>query len=208
MIHAYDRLYLDDVMTNLGVMMDYGVNSLGFRPCEILSKFISSGVAAQIEKGHPRYLSGFSGIELACLATGLSGSESGLVYPGPEYWAGWAIAYLQWESGYSFSTLEMYGFGIEDVISMYNPYHEADISKFYDEALARIRQKQSCETSRLKLLRKAARLSQEALAQKIGVPVRTIRSYEQNSRSITKAESGILYKISRALGCPIESLLE
>ena len=40
-----------------------------------------------------------------------------------------------------------------------------------------------------------------------GVPLRTIRSYEQLSRSLQRAEAGTLQDLSRALGCPMQALL-
>jgi hypothetical protein len=53
---------------------------------------------------------------------------------GPEYWAGWALAYYQWLTRRSFSYMQQKGLGINEVIAMYYPLHEADLSKFADAA--------------------------------------------------------------------------
>lgn len=207
MTHAYDKTYLEGVMDNLGTMMDYGINILGLSPTELYSRFISSGVAAMIEKGHPRYLAGMSGIELASMATGIEPDMNPLISRQREYWAGWALAYLQWHTGLSFSNLELYGPGISGIMDMFNPYHEADISKFSADAESIINKKMGNPSSRLKLFRKACGLSQEKLSEATGISLRTIRAYEQNSRSLEKAEAGTLRILCSRLGCSMESIL-
>ena len=207
MIHAYNKLYLETVMGNLGVMMDYGVNTLSLTPLEMFSKFISSGIAGYIERAHPRFLAGLSGVELALMATGREQVKDFFIYPGPEYWAGWALAYLQWETGYSFGELALCGMDIDTVLGMYHPYHEADITKFAADASEIVERHRSERPARLKAVRKAAGLTQQELSDRTGVPLRTIRSYEQNSRSLQRAEAGALQSICRALGCRMEALL-
>ena len=49
----------------------------------------------------------------------------------PEYWTGWALAYFQWYSNLSFSAIDD-KISIDKICSMYNPYHEMDISQFCD----------------------------------------------------------------------------
>jgi len=208
MTYKYDRLYLEDVMGNLGAMMDYGVHGLGYSASGLYSRFISSGLAALVEKGHPRYLSGVSGIEMAQFATGESADGRDFtVFPGPEYWAGWAVAYLQWESGRSFAEMSLLGMDIDTVIAMYHPYHEADITKFSEDARNLMDRKEKSLPSRLSVLRKAAGMTQEDLAAKSGVALRTIRSYEQSSRSLLKAETGTLMRLCSAIHCPLDYLL-
>ncbi len=48
-----------------------------------------------------------------------------------EYWAGWALAYYQWEAGMSFEEINLY-VPIKEVMSMYYPFHEMDIRQFVD----------------------------------------------------------------------------
>ena len=205
-LHSYDRMYLPDVADNLGAMMDCGVNRFGLTPSEMFSRFIAAGFAYYIEIGSPRYLSGLSGIEIAEMTTGLSAGEDLAVFPGAEYWAGWALAHLQWESGLSFSDLVLFGMDIDSVLAMYNPYHEADISKFVTDALELIRMRRDARPSRLKAIRKAAGITQEELSERTGVPLRTIRSYEQESRSLQKAEAGSLLAICSVLHCRPDAL--
>ena len=168
------------------------------------SRFISSGIASLIENGHPRYLAGLSGVEMAIMATGKEAEADFRVFPGPEYWAGWALAYLQWETCRTFSELSLKGLDIDKVIHMYHPYHEADISKFASDAKKILEQG---SRSRLKTIRKASGLTQESLSAKSDVSLRAIRSYEQNSRSLLKAEAETLLKLSGALGCTIHDLI-
>ena len=202
----YDKIYLEGVMDSLGAMMDYGVNSLHLTPAEMFSKFISSGIAGYIEHGHPRYLAGLSGVELALIATGME-PDGDFVYPGEEYWAGWALAYLQWQTGRPFGSLALCGMDIDTVLGMYHPYHEADITKFALDASRIIERNLAARGSRLKAVRRAVGLTQQELSALSGVPLRTIRSYEQLSRSLQRAEAGTLQDLSRALGCPAQALL-
>ena len=60
--------------------------------------------------------------------------NNGTYTVGPEYWAGWALAYYQWLTRRSFAYMRKKGLGIKDVVSMYYPLHEADLSKFADAA--------------------------------------------------------------------------
>lgn len=60
--------------------------------------------------------------------------NNGTYTVGPEYWAGWALAYYQWLTRRSFAFMHRKGLGIKEVIAMYYPLHEADISKFVDAA--------------------------------------------------------------------------
>lgn len=65
MIHAYEETYLNDAMNNLGDMLDYAINDLGYDLEAFYSQFLISGVAESFAKGNPKYIAGLSGIELA-----------------------------------------------------------------------------------------------------------------------------------------------
>lgn len=60
----------------------------------------------------------------------------------------------------------------------------------------------------LKEYRTKASLTQAQLAEISGVSVRMIQYYEQGVKDINKASGETLYKLSRALGCKMEDLLE
>ncbi|MGN1226995.1 MAG: helix-turn-helix domain-containing protein [Candidatus Cryptobacteroides sp.] len=207
MIRAYDNSYLPGMMNQLGVMYDYGVQALGFTMTEIHSRFLSQ-IAPFIEMAHPKYLAGLSGCDFALMITG---SEINTEYVAdgrsPEYWSGWALAYLQWYSAYTFIQIER-ALSVSEILSMYNPYHEADISKFVEVALSIIERKMSeGRPSRLKEIRKSSGITQKELSEMSGISLRTIRSYEQSSRSMDRAEFGRLKMLSQCLRCKISDLL-
>ena len=113
MTHAYNPLYLEDVMNNLGTMFDCAVHVAHCDLTLFYEMFLSSGVASQIEAGNPRYLSGLSGMELMQLVLDKTLDKTVPVQSyapfdrTPEYWAGWALAYYQWYRARSFSFLKL-----------------------------------------------------------------------------------------------------
>lgn len=139
MARAYKKTYLNGAMRNLAVMMDCGVNKYGYPIEEFYEKFLSSDIARQFSNGNPRYLVGMSGAELADKVVEASGcaiadANDGSYSVGPEFWAGWVLAYYQWHSRLSFSYMKRKGLGINEVMNMYHPLHEADLTKFVDVA--------------------------------------------------------------------------
>lgn len=68
--------------------------------------------------------------------------------------------------------------------------------------------KKGCGKYMLKEYRTKSGMSQSQLAEASGVNVRMIQYYEQGVKDINKASGGTLYKLSRALGCKMEDLLE
>lgn len=125
----------------------------------------------------------------------------------PEYWSGWSLAYLQWYSGYTFIQIER-ALPLSEILSMYNPYHEADISKFAEDSLSIIKKRMSEDrSSRLKEIRKSSGITQKQLSEMSGISLRTIRSYEQSSRSLDRAEFGRLKLLSQCLHCKISDLV-
>lgn len=123
----------------------------------------------------------------------------------PEYWAGWALAYYQWETALSFLDI-LECVPLDDIIRMYSPYHEMDIRQFCDR-MNELYREANPET-RLKQVRQRAGLSQSELAEHSGVPVRTIQQYEQRQKNINKAKAEYLVMLARVLNCPAEELLE
>ena len=123
----------------------------------------------------------------------------------PEYWTGWALAFYQWYRDVRFSRIQE-AVSVYVVLGMYMTMHEADIMKFVavmDEKL-----KQYYKDTNLKRLRKNAGYSQKQLAEEAGVPIRQIQLFEQRRRDINKTQLETVVRLSKALGCRIEELVE
>lgn len=211
MIHAYDKVYLERARTNLGRMLDYSTYDLGYDSSDFFGMFLRSGVARRFERGDFTLITGKSGVELAYEVLDRVGKEYRRVSPryasdrSPEYWAGWALAYYQWETGLSFGEIVSV-IPVREILSLYSPYHEMDIRHFADQISELYRQRKP-ETN-LKFFRQSAGLSQSELAALSEVPVRTIQQYEQRQKNLNKAQAETLFALSRALGCEAEQLLE
>lgn len=135
MTRAYNELYLEDAMRNMGVMSHFCINEYGLTPSEFNNIFVYSDIAKQIAKGNPNYLVGHSGKELAdILLVGRKVKKPKSEYYDitPEYWAGWALAYYQWYKAIDFLEISQSGNTFDKILLMYNPLHEADLSKFVD----------------------------------------------------------------------------
>lgn len=211
MIHAYDKVYLEKARTALGRMLDFAVYDLKFDVAEFFDLFIRSGIAKRFETGDYAVIAGMSGVELAYEVLEKSGINTKRIKPNysinrsEEFWAGWALAYYQWETSMSFAEIIRY-VPIKDIVALYLPYHEMDIRQFVDKVNAMY--KSAKPEANLKLLRKKAGLSQKALAELSGVPVRTIQQYEQRAKNINKAQAEYLVMLARVLCCNVEDLME
>ena len=211
MMRAYDEIYLDDAMDNLGEAFDYAVNCCGLELEEFLDMFLSGRLADQFGRGVPRYVCGMSGTELAVDVLIRAGGkeyilEQAAAYDrSPEYWCGWILAYYQWYTGRSFQDILSH-ISAEELLQMYPTLHEAPEEKFVDVLNARIARQNS--PTRLQVLRRAAYYSQAALAKESGVGLRMIQQYEQRARDINQASAANLLALARTLGCRIEDLME
>ena len=211
MIHAYDKVYLDKARTALGRMLDFAVYDLKYDIEDFFALFITSGIAARFEKGDFGVIVGMSGVELAYKVLELTKGEETRIKPqysadrSEEYWAGWALAYYQWDTALSFEEI-VRAVPMKRIVQMYSPYHEMDIRQFCDKMSERYRAAQP-ETN-LKALRQRSGLSQRELSEQSGVPLRTIQQYEQRQKSINKAQAECLFMLARSLCCEIEDLLE
>ena len=211
MIHAYHKVYLEKARNNLGRMLDFATYDLGYDPCAFFDLFMNSGLAKGFEKGEFHLTVGMSGVELAYRVLELTNHQ--IEYPkprytadrSPEYWAGWALAYYQWETAMPFLDI-LECVPLDDIIRMYSPYHEMDIRQFC-ERMNELYRKANPET-RLKQIRQRAGLSQSELAEQSGVPLRTIQQYEQRQKSINKAQAEYLVMLAKALNCNAEALIE
>ena len=72
----------------------------------------------------------------------------------------------------------------------------------------KIRAEKGLRETKLYKMRIKRGLSQNALADKSGVSVRTIRSFEQDENSIDKAQLQTLCKLSLSLDCKMQDILE
>lgn len=212
-IRAYSELYLDDAMQNLGDMLDYAVNDCGYDPDTFFGWFISTGIAESFGSGNPKYISGMSGIELARevvyqtkgIRIRIEATQSD--FKDSVFWAGWSLAYYQWIKGQRFKDIIENGLTVSTIISMYI-LHEADITKFVDAADKVILREKTDKPTHLQVIRKARGYTQSELAEVSGVALRMVQLYEQRRSDINSASVDAVLRLSRALGCKIEDLLE
>lgn len=210
MIHAYDKDYLYYAQNNLGHMVDFAVNTCEYSIDEFFEMFRVSNVCKQFEEGNPSYLVGKTGCELARLVIfevkEKDIQEKDIMYMdrSPEYWLGWSLAYYVWKKNCRFNYI-LKVIHPENLIGMYDTLHEADISKFVIQIDNKL--KEYYNKSMLARLRTYANLSQSMLAEKSGINIRIIQSYEQGMRDINKAQFSTIIKLAKALNCdPIELL--
>ena len=211
MTHAYQEIYLSNAQSMLGDAFDYAINVCHIPGSSFVKLFIASTISKRLENGEPSYLSGKSGIEVAmeilAETTGKTPDAAPQEHFGRsrEYWIGWAVAYYQWFSGRSYSDIfQVVTF--EELQKLYDPLHEADITKFADILDARMRE--FFTDTNLKRIRTAYGCTQAELAKRSGVSLRSIQMYEQRNKDINKASAETLLRLSRVLGCTMEDLME
>lgn len=203
MIRAYNNCYLEDAMSGIGAMLDYAVRICGQDLELFWARFLASGVADQFSRRNPRYLCGLSGTELAlkvAVDTGdsLPVENAEIDIGSPEYWTGWTLAYLQWYLNRSFAELEDGGVGISDLRSIYPTLHEADLSRSLQYAEKKLAE--AAVHFSLKKARKNAGLSQQELSERSGIPIRTIRAYEQRRLDLANAGAENVRNLRSVLG--------
>ena len=210
-IHAYSEIYLDSAQNILGHSVDFAVMSLNIEPDTFGDAFMISNAGKQFALGNPRYVSGMNGCELArtvLTETGIPFADTDdamYLDKSPEYWSGWALAFYQWYSSRSFMEI-LKTVPLSEIIRMYPVYHEMDITKFSDRLDEIFKEKYPL--TRLRYKRDNINMSQKRLAEYSGVALRQIQLFEQRQRSINKASAVTLLKLSRALCCSMEELIE
>ena len=211
MIHAYDEMYLDSAMNNLGDAFDYAVNVCEIPGADFMKMFAVSSISKRMENGEPVYVSGKSGIEIVLEVVYETMGKEIEILPQEhfgrtkEYWIGWALAYYQWYSGRKYSDIFKV-ITYEDLQKMYYTLHEADVSKFA-EIVDNLIKEYFVETN-LKRIRSAYGCSQSELAEKSEVSLRSIQMYEQRNKDINKASVDTVFRLAKALGCTMEDLIE
>ena len=208
MIHAYDKNYLSKAQNNLASMFDFAVYDLEEDLSLFYQKFLQSKICSQFERGESTIIAGKSGVELVLDVIGdesLAAKYRPAANRTPEYWCGWALAYFQWQTNLTFREINNY-IPISEVMALYSPYHEMDISQFCDKMLELYNFRK--DNTNLKKLRQDAGISQSELAEISKIPLRTIQQYEQNQKNINAAKAETVVKLAKALNCSVEALME
>ena len=238
MIHAYDKVLLDRAADTLGRMLDYSVYSLHYDAAAMIDLFIASGVAALFERGDIRITAGMSGVELSYEILEKSGIVFERTQPrytkglSPEYWCGYTLAHLQWETCLPFDQITG-SFSAQVFISEYVkkrlsfledlPFEISEKERsekisdfgrqFSDESVSHFISSAGGNDSRannetpLKKMRIKNGLSQSGLAKASGVPLRTIQQYEQRQKDLAKARAEYLIALARAMDCDPSRLI-
>jgi len=211
MIHAYREYYLEDAMGVLGAAVEAAVMLFEVPLERFWTLFLASPLSSRFAGGDPMVIAGMSGWELAERVL----AEAGVSFPRrlpdglrartPEYWAGWALAQYQWYRGFSFAEIEEFA-PMSEIVKMYSPYHEMSVRHFHDELDRRYREHHP--TTRLRELRKAAKLTRDELAALAQVSSRLIEQYEQRRRDINAARADSFLRLAQALDCPPSALIE
>lgn len=211
MIHAYQEIYLSNAQAALGDAFDYAVNSCGISGIDFCNLFTVSTISKRMENGEPKYLSGKSGIEivrdviLETMGKELTASPQEHIHRSCEYWIGWAVAYYQWYCARKYSDI-FKALPFYELQRMYSTLHEADITKFVE--VADMHLKAYFPETSLKRIRSAYGCSQSELATLSGVSLRSIQMYEQKNKDINKASVETVFRLSKALGCQMEDLID
>lgn len=212
-MRSYDEVYLKDAQRSIGSMYHHVIVNKCLDPDWYSRVFAGTREEQLFCEGAPWLISGMSGIELAEQTLRNMGripwdqpiEGVTTIKHGPEYWAGWALAYYQWYSARTFERIfEVIPFS--EILGMYHPYHEMDIMSFVEEMDRMYEERRP--RSRLKMYRENLGISQSELAERSEVSLRSIQLYEQGVNDIDKAQAKTLYRLSKALGRDIPDLLE
>lgn len=210
-IHAYSEDYLSYAQRIMGDMIDFAVNTYDIPIDRFFGMFLASDVSRQFQNGNPTYVVGKTGCELTKIVLKDTGKEwkdrpdAMYLDKSPEYWCGWALAFYQWYTSRSFQ--KIYNAVKPSVIlQMYPVYHEMDILHFVEQ-MNLLWDKYYTETN-LKRLRKTIGYSQRELSEVSQVPLRQIQLFEQRKRNINHCGALNLFRLSKALYCKVEDLLE
>lgn len=211
MICAYNEIYHPQARETMGAMFDYVVWDCQIDMDFFFDLFISAGFADRFGNGDPVVLAGKSGPEIAWDV--FSATNYTALRPKPrynlnrskEYWVGWILADYQWRNVMPFREIRTF-LPPSRILSLYSPYHERDPRAFTERANEIYREVK--KDSNLKVRREARGMSQAALAEVSGVPLRTLQQYEQRQKDVRKANVGYVHRLARALCCRIEDILE
>ena len=207
-MRSYNSSYINSAMTCLGEMMDYAVNSCGIEPGKFFDTLIGLGYATAFESGNPKYVVGMSGHELAQRVID-EGNLSTNPFSDAEYaciyWCGWILAYYQWYTSVPFSDI-IDCLGWDYLMKAYPALHTASEDKAVGTFSKILKKGQ--KTSRIQTARLNYGYSQSQLATVAEINLRTLQEYENKRRNINRASGDVLRRLSRALSCRIEDIME
>ena len=201
MIRAYNEIYLSNVYRNLGTLFDIAVFLEDMDADRFAGLFSTSSVARGIESGSPRYLAGVSPQTMFEEITNLRITRN--VPPSgasDAEWMGYVAAYSQWYCGCTFKEL-FSAVPASRMMSLRDTTHGDAMS-----AVSIIIDTLNPVTV-LKRLREERGISQSELALYSGVPIRSIRAYEQGTVELCKAQGDTLYSLAKVLGCSVDVLI-
>ena len=205
---SYDKNLLYKAQTSMAHMLDAAVALYGYELEDYYDMFLNSPYSGRFERGESSVIAGMSGHELAhaVISEYKSIDLHDYVFTvdrSCEYWIGWSLSFYQWKSSRSFRYINEL-VPISDMYSMYPKYHEMDISQFVDrvDEIDHDRRKQA-----FKRLRQYAGISQRELADRTGIPLRTIQQYEQGQKNLAHARADVVVKLSKALYCRVEDIV-
>ena len=204
----YSELYLDDVMTNLGEMVEYATVACGMGIDEFWDMFLRSDESAGLRASTPFMFCGRSGTETAMRV--ISEADPGKELPPPvasdhlfpEYWCGWAVGFYQWYSRRPFAEIAS-AVPMSEVLSMYPALHGEP-----EERFAEAMDRRMPDIPRLRQVRESRGMSIAQLSERSGVPVAAIEDMECGRASVNGASGETILALSKALLCPMESLME
>lgn len=211
MTHAFPETYQHRAQIILGDAFDYATNVCGVAGDVFIKLFVTSTICTRMENREPAYITGKSGIEVMCdVLSETTGTAPDIepqarVSRTAQFWIGWASAYYQWEYGRPYREL-FEAINYDELLDMYILQHEADVSRFAEIADARVRER--FPGTSLSRIRAAYGCTQAELAVMSGVSLRSIQMYEQRNKDINRASAHTIYRLARALGCSMESLIE
>ena len=208
MIYAYDENILSRAQTVFAHMLDCAVYLYGYKLDTYYKLFLDSEYARRFESGESSVICGMSGHELAHAVINdhekiPMKDNSYSVDRSVEYWVGWSLAYYQWHSSRSFRYINEFA-PTHEISSMYTKYHEMDIRQFADELDDR---ETAYKKGAFKRLRIYAGLTQKELAEKTGIPLRSIQQYEQGQKELSHARADVVVRLSKAMYCRIEDII-
>lgn len=202
MINPYNEYYLSITMHKLAEMFEIAYYIEHIDVDTFSHIFINSKICHGFEVADPIIICSKSSLELLAQILNKEPKQTKLnPNISPEYWVGYVLAYTEWYLNRSFKEI-ITAYPCSKLLDNYFPYHEMDITHSVELIKSHLD-----FTSKLKILRNKHKLSQNDLANLSGIPVRTIKSYEQNTVNISNASGKNLYILSKILNCTIEDLL-